>query len=93
MAKKREETKREGLSIPELKAKWAKEKDYYAEREVGTGVQIFVKDVLKSPDVFALKVGLNSTKLENRKDEFLEENDLPPKNCTSCDWSTGMIKP
>jgi hypothetical protein len=73
MRKDREESGQEGLSISELRTKWLKEKDYYEVREVGTGVQIFVKDVLKSPDIFGLKVGLNSTKLENRKDEFLEE--------------------
>jgi len=61
------------LSISELRAKWHKEKSFYEVREVGTGVEIFVKDVLKSPDVFALKVGLNSTRLENRKYEYLEK--------------------
>jgi len=61
------------LSISELRTKWRKEETFYQVGEVGTGVQIFVKDVLKSPEVFALKVGLNSTKLENRKNEFLEE--------------------
>jgi hypothetical protein len=63
----------ESLSISELRTKWRKEKSFYEVREVGTGVEIFVKDVLKSPDVFALKVGLNSTKPENRKYEFLEK--------------------
>ncbi len=61
------------LSISELRTKWRKEETFYQVGEVGTGVQIFAKDVLKSPEVFALKVGLNSTKLENRKNEFLEE--------------------
>jgi len=61
------------LSIPKLRTKWRKEKSFYEVSEVGTGVQIFVKDVLRSPDVFALRVGLNSTRLENRKNEFLEE--------------------
>jgi hypothetical protein len=61
------------LSISELRSKWRKEKSFYEDREVGTGVETFVKDVLKSPDVFALKVGLNSTKLEDRKYEFLEK--------------------
>ena len=51
------------LSISELRTKWRKEKTFYKAREVGTGVQIFAKDVLKSPEVFALKVGLNSTKM------------------------------
>lgn len=61
------------LSISELRTKWRKEQSFYEVREVGTGVEIFVKDVLKSPDVFALKVGLNSTKLEDRRNEFLEK--------------------
>jgi hypothetical protein len=61
------------LSIPELRTKWRKENTFYKHREVGTGVETFVKDLLKSPDVFSLKVGLNSTKLENRKQEFLEK--------------------
>ncbi len=63
----------EGMSIQELYTKWGKEKAFYQVSEVGTGVETFVKDILKSPDVFALKVGLNSTKLENRKNEFLEK--------------------
>jgi type I restriction-modification system DNA methylase subunit len=61
------------LSISELRAKWSREESYYEAHEVGTGVEIFVKNLLKSPDVFALKVGLNSTKLENRRNEFLEK--------------------
>jgi len=61
------------MSISELHTKWRKEKSFYEVREVGTGVEIFVKDVLKSPDVFGLKVGLNSTRPENRKYEFLEK--------------------
>lgn len=61
------------MTISELKAKWRKEKKHYSKREIGSGVQIFVKDVLKSPEVFGLKGGLNSTKSEDRKDEFLEE--------------------
>ncbi|MHA2218776.1 MAG: N-6 DNA methylase [Candidatus Hodarchaeales archaeon] len=64
---------KELMSISDLRKKWSQEKSYYEVREVGTGVEIFVKDVLKSPDVFALKVGLNSTKLENRKHEYLEK--------------------
>jgi hypothetical protein len=63
----------DGLTIPELRTKWRKEEEYYKVREVGSGVQIFVKDVLKSPEVFGLKVGLNSTKREDRENEFLEE--------------------
>ena len=61
------------LSTSELRAKWGKEKSFYKVREVGTGVEIFVKDVLKSPDIFALQVGLGSTKDRDRKYEFLEK--------------------
>lgn len=61
------------MTIGQLKFKWEKEKHSYAKKEVGDGVQKFVKDVLKSPKIFNLKEGLNSTKLENRKNEFKEE--------------------
>jgi len=61
------------LSILDLKHKWEKEKTAYTKKEVGDGVQKFVKDVLKCAEVFNLKEGLNSTKLENRKNEFKEE--------------------
>jgi len=57
----------------ELKNKWNKEKEAYKIQEVGSGVQIFVKDTLQSEDVFALRKGLKSTVLEKRKSEFLEE--------------------
>lgn len=61
------------LDITQLKSKWEKEKSSYAKKEVGDGVQKFVKDVLKSSGIFNLKEGLNSTKLENRINEFKEE--------------------
>jgi hypothetical protein len=61
------------LPISELRKKWNKEKTFYRVGEAGAGVEIFVKDVLKSPDVFAVKVGLNSTPDEKRKNEFLEK--------------------
>ena len=53
------------LSVSELRAKWNKEKSFYEVHEVGTGVEIFVKDVLKSLEVFALKVGLYDTVLSS----------------------------
>jgi len=61
------------MTLKELKNKWNKEKEVYKIQEVGSGVQIFVKDILQSEDVFALRKGLKSTSLENRKSEFLEE--------------------
>jgi len=62
------------LNIPQLKTKWNKEKDSYRTIEVGTGVQIFAKDCLKSKELFNLKNGLNSTDKEKRKKEFTEES-------------------
>jgi len=64
---------RVNMTIKELKNKWDKEKEAYKNQEVGSGVQIFVKDVLYSEDVFALKRGLKSTPFEKRKNEVLEE--------------------
>lgn len=61
------------LNISELKLKWEKEKAAYTKKEVGDGTQKFVKDVLKCAEIFNLKEGLNSTKLENRQNEFKEE--------------------
>jgi hypothetical protein len=61
------------MNIKELKSKWNKEKEAYRTQEVGSGVQIFVKDILQSENVFALKKGLKSTPPEKRKNEFLEE--------------------
>ncbi len=62
------------LSTQQLKSKWSKEKDSYLKKEVGSGVQKFVKDFLESPDFFDLKQGLISVPLEKRKNEFVEES-------------------
>ncbi len=62
-------------SIAELKVKWNKEKEHYGKKEVGTGVQKFVKDFLKSEELFGLKEGLGSTPKEKRKNEFTEESE------------------
>jgi len=61
------------MNARELKTKWKKEKEAYKIQEVGSGVQIFVKDILQSEEIFALRKGLKSTPLEKRKSEFLEE--------------------
>jgi len=61
------------ITISELKQKWKAEKDSYTIKEIGSGVQKFVKDVIKSPDLFNLKTGLQSTPLAKRRNEFLEE--------------------
>lgn len=62
------------MNIKELKNKWNKEKESYSKQEVGSGVQKFVKDILKSEDIYDLKEGLISTPSENRKNEFTEES-------------------
>jgi len=62
------------MTPQELKNKWNKEKNSYTTKEVGDGVQKFVKDILKSEDIFNLKDGLVSTLLINRKNEFTEES-------------------
>ncbi len=61
------------MTIAELKSKWNKEKSSYVKKEIGDGTQKFIRDVLKSPAVFGLKEGLNSTPPEKRKYEFKEE--------------------
>ena len=62
------------LNTQQLKSKWTKEKDSYLKKEVGSGVQKFVKDFLESPDFFDLKQGLISAPPEKRKNEFVEES-------------------
>ncbi len=62
------------MALSELKSKWNKEKESYLKQEVGSGVQKFVKDILKSEDIFDLKEGLVSVLLEKRKNEFTEES-------------------
>ncbi len=62
------------LNIGQLKNKWVKENNSYLSQEVGSGVQKFVKDFLKSENLFGLKEGLSSTLLEKREDEFTEES-------------------
>ncbi len=61
------------MNIIGLREKWNKEKDAYKTQEVGSGVQMFVKEALQSEDMFNLKKGLKSTPFENRENEFLEE--------------------
>ena len=62
------------LNINELKSKWNKEKNSYTKQEVGSGVQKFIKDILKSEELFNLTEGLSSAKSEQRKNEFTEES-------------------
>jgi hypothetical protein len=61
------------LTIRKLKKKFNDEIKEYVGREIGSGTQIFVRDVLKSPEIFNLKEGKLSTKDINRKNEFIHE--------------------
>ena len=39
------------MKIKELKNKWDKEKNSYASKEIGSGVQKYVKDILKGKNL------------------------------------------
>ena len=68
------------MNIKELNAEWIKDKDKFRRKELGTGVQNFVKKVLESEDIFNLKEGKLSTKLENRKNEYIQEQNTKTRN-------------
>ena len=68
------------MNIKELNAEWIKDKDKFRSKELGTGVQNFVKKVLESEDIFNLKEGKLSTKLENRKNEYIQEQNTRTRN-------------
>jgi hypothetical protein len=61
------------LRVAELADLWSKERDAYKHSEVGSGVQRFVWEMLRSPDYFALSHGLKSTPDHQRRDEYLLE--------------------
>lgn len=65
-------------SISQLKKQWDKESESYTVQEIGSGVQRFVKEVLKSDEIFGLSEGDLATKDLLRENEFLEEK--PKKN-------------
>jgi Eco57I restriction-modification methylase len=53
---------------------WAKENSAYKEKEIGSGVQLFVKKLLQCPEILNLKEGKLSTPDLERSNEFLEES-------------------
>lgn len=59
-------------TLNEIRILWQKDNEFYRTTEVGTGVQTFVKNILES-EIFNLKEGKLSTKLESRKNEFIYE--------------------
>jgi len=62
------------MEIKDLKAKWNKEKDYYRNQELGSGVHSFVRSSLESNELLSLKEGSLSRKTELRKNEYIHEN-------------------
>ncbi len=62
------------MKLREIKNQWNKEKDYYKTQELGSGVHSFVKACLESEELFHIKEGSLSTKLETRKNEYIHEN-------------------
>ena len=60
-------------TLKQLKTLWNHEKLEYRSAEIGSGVQIFVKEIFKCEELFNLKSGKLSTEDLKRKNEFLEE--------------------
>ena len=63
----------DGMRLSELKALWQAEREAYKQSEVGTGVQRFVWEMLRSDDLFGLTQGLKSTPDHKRRSEYLLE--------------------
>jgi hypothetical protein len=61
------------ITLDSLKQLWNKEKDFYRNAEVGSGVQKFVKKVFQCSALFNMNEGAGSTEEIHRKNEFLEE--------------------
>jgi len=62
------------MKLKNIRSKWNKEKGNYRTQELGSGVHSFIKACLESDELFALKEGSLSTKLESRKNEYIHEN-------------------
>jgi len=62
------------MTITELQELWDTENESYQSKEIGSGVQFFVKKVLQNENLFNLKEGKLATLDINRKFEYLEEH-------------------
>ncbi|MCU0391956.1 MAG: SAM-dependent methyltransferase [Thermoflexibacter sp.] len=62
-----------------LSSLWEKEKNAYQEKEIGSGVQLFVKKLLQCEEIFNLKEANLSTPEQDRRNEFLEESSKKQK--------------
>jgi hypothetical protein len=67
------------MTIREIKNKWNKEKEDYKTQEVGTGVHSLIRACLESEELFSLKEGFLSRKLESRKKEYIHEKKAKEK--------------
>jgi hypothetical protein len=61
------------IKLSELRKLWETQKAEYESKEVGTGVHNFQKKLLESEELFKLKEGSLSTRIEKRKSEFIHE--------------------
>ena len=61
------------MNLAELKALWEEEKTSYSKKEIGTGVQIFIRNLFSSAQLFDLRIGKESTPDVQRRNEFLLE--------------------
>jgi hypothetical protein len=67
------------MTIREIKNIWNKEKQNYKTQEVGTGVHSLIRACLESEELFSLKEGFLSRKLESRKKEYIHEKKAKEK--------------
>ncbi len=63
----------------DLQSLWEKENPAYQTKEIGSGVQLFVKKLLQCPQIFDLKEANLTTPEKDRKQEFLEESSKKQK--------------
>jgi methylase of polypeptide subunit release factors len=61
------------LTIQKLEEKWERNKDVYAEKEIGNRVQEFVADVFESEAVLSLKFGTPSLQVDSFRELFFDD--------------------
>jgi hypothetical protein len=74
------------ISIKQILSLWQEDKEHYKTTEVGSGVQKFVKEVLKSDELFDLGEGKLNTPVNKRKNEFLEETKNKGRRADIVTW-------
>ena len=79
------------MTIKELQHLWEIEKNAYQTKEIGSGVQLFVKKVLQCNQLFNLQEGKLSTSDIEREQEFLEEQTKKQKRADIVIFITNEI--